>query len=185
MLAQSKHAITRDRYDAVLCDLDGVLTNTARLHATCWKQMLDEYLKERAGKRAEAFVPFDIDSDYRFYVDGKPRFDGVRDFLKSRGVHLPEGSPDDPPQAETVGGLGNRKNNLVNRAIEEAVDLPVPGRKYTFGVVKAAQARGDFEVLAQRDRRALRVHLDADVAAGLEKVRIALLSALGCDRETA
>jgi beta-phosphoglucomutase family hydrolase len=127
MQAQSKHAITRDRYDAVLFDLDGVLTNTAKLHATCWKQMLDEYLKERAGKRAEAFVPFDLDSDYRLYVDGKPRFDGVRDFLKSRGVHLPEGSPDDPPQAETVGGLGNRKNNLVNRAIEEAGVEPYEG----------------------------------------------------------
>jgi beta-phosphoglucomutase family hydrolase len=127
MQAQSKHAITRDRYDAVLFDLDGVLTNTAKLHAVCWKQMFDEYLKERAAKRSEEFEPFDLDSDYRLYVDGKPRFDGVRDFLKSRGVHLPEGGPDDPPQAETVGGLGNRKNDLVSRAIEEAGVEPYEG----------------------------------------------------------
>ena len=106
-------------YDAVLFDLDGVITDTASLHAACWKQMFDEYLRKRATQRGEAFRPFDIATDYRLYVDGKPRFDGVRDFLTSRGIQLPEGSPDDPPQAETVGGLGNRKNELVNKVIEE------------------------------------------------------------------
>ena len=111
--------VTRDRYDAVLFDLDGVITDTASLHAACWKQMFDEYLQKRATQRGEAFRPFDLATDYRLYVDGKPRFDGVRDFLTSRGIQLPEGNPDDPPEAETVGGLGNRKNDLVNQVIAE------------------------------------------------------------------
>ena len=115
----SESMITRDQYDAVLFDLDGVITDTAKIHAACWKQMFDEYLQERATQRGEAFRPFDPVEDYRLHVDGKPRFDGVRDFLRSRGIQLPEGSPHDPAQAETVGGLGNRKNHLVTRTIEE------------------------------------------------------------------
>jgi hypothetical protein len=93
---KSKRAIARDQYDAVLLDLDGVITDTANLHAACWKQMFDEYLQKRATQRGEAFRPFDLATDYRLYVDGKPRFDGVRDFLTSRDIQLPEGSPDDP-----------------------------------------------------------------------------------------
>ena len=113
-----RYVVSRDQYDAVLFDLDGVVTNTAKLHAACWKQMFDEYLQKRAGERGEAFRPFDLATDYRLYLDGKPRFDGVRDFLASRGIKLPEGDSDDPPQAETVRGLGNRKNELVSNAIE-------------------------------------------------------------------
>jgi beta-phosphoglucomutase family hydrolase len=124
---ESKRAITRDKYDAVLLDLDGVITDTANLHAACWKEMFDEYLKTRATQSGEAFCPFDLVKDYRLYVDGKPRFDGVRDFLTSRGIQLPEGSPDDPPQAETVGGLGNRKNDLVNKAMADAGVEPYEG----------------------------------------------------------
>jgi len=120
-------AITRDDYDAVLLDLDGVITDTANLHAACWKQMFDEYLQKRAAERGEPFRPFELATDYRLYVDGKPRFDGVRDFLTSRGIQLPEGSSDDPPQAETVGGLGNRKNDLVNIIIEERGVEPYKG----------------------------------------------------------
>ena len=120
-------AITRDDYDAVLLDLDGVITDTANLHAACWKQMFDEYLQKRAAERGEPFRPFELATDYRLYVDGKPRFDGVRDFLTSRGIQLPEGSSDDPPQAETVGGLGNRKNDLVNKIIEERGVEPYEG----------------------------------------------------------
>jgi beta-phosphoglucomutase family hydrolase len=116
---QSGRMITRDQYDAVLFDLDGVITDTASIHGACWKQMFDEYLRKRATERGEAFRPFDPVEDYRLHVDGKPRFDGVRDFLRSRGIQLPEGNPHDPPEAETVGGLGNRKNHLVTRAIEE------------------------------------------------------------------
>jgi beta-phosphoglucomutase family hydrolase len=124
---ESRCVITRDQYDAVLLDLDGVITDTANLHAACWKEMFDEYLQKRATQRGEAFLPFDLATDYRLYVDGKPRFDGVRDFLTSRGIQLAEGSPDDPPQVETVGGLGNRKNDLVNEAIEDIGVEPYEG----------------------------------------------------------
>ena len=119
--------VSRDQYDAVLFDLDGVITDTANLHATCWKQMFDEYLQKRARQTGEAFRPFEVASDYLLYVDGKPRFDGVRDFLKSRGIELPEGSPEDPTDAETVCGLGNRKNDLVNDAIAEVGVVPYDG----------------------------------------------------------
>jgi beta-phosphoglucomutase family hydrolase len=115
---QDRGVISRDRYDAVLFDLDGVITNTAKLHAACWKQMFDEYLQKRATERGEAVRPFDLATDYRLYLDGKPRFDGVRDFLASRDIKLPEGNSGDAPQAETVRGLGNRKNVLVSDAIE-------------------------------------------------------------------
>jgi len=98
---------------ACLFDLDGVLTQTARVHATAWKEMFDGFLRERAGRTREKFVPFDPVADYDTYVDGKPRYDGVRSFLGSRGIELPEGKPSDPPSAETVYGLGNRKNELV------------------------------------------------------------------------
>jgi beta-phosphoglucomutase family hydrolase len=124
---ESKHAVTREQYDAVLLDLDGVITDTASLHAACWKQMFDEYLRKRANELSEAFHPFDPSTDYRLYVDGKPRFDGVRDFLRSRDIRLPEGAPDDPPQAETVTGLGNRKNNLINKMFEERGVRPFEG----------------------------------------------------------
>ena len=123
----SRPVITRDQYDAILLDLDGVITDTANLHAACWKQMFDEYLQKRATQRDEAFRLFDLTTDYLLYVDGKSRFDGVRAFLTSRGIQLPEGSPDDPPQAETVGGLGNRKNELVNKIIEDVGVEPYEG----------------------------------------------------------
>jgi beta-phosphoglucomutase family hydrolase len=122
-----KHIITSAKYDAVLFDLDGVITDTAGLHAACWKQMFDDYLQQRAAQRGEVFHPFDPEVDYRLYVDGKPRFDGVRDFLNSRDIHLPEGDMDAPPHAETVIGLGNRKNDLVNTMIEEQGVLPYEG----------------------------------------------------------
>ena len=98
---------------ACLFDLDGVLTQTAKVHAAAWKQMFDAYLQERAKRTGEKFVPFDPVADYDQYVDGKPRYDGVRSFLASRGIELPEGDSSDPPSAETVRGLGNRKNELV------------------------------------------------------------------------
>jgi beta-phosphoglucomutase family hydrolase len=98
---------------ACLFDLDGVLTQTAKVHARAWKQMFDEYLA------AHDQPPFDIHDDYDEYVDGLPRADGVRSFLKSRGIELPDGTPDDPVDAETVNGLGNRKNEIVLRIIHD------------------------------------------------------------------
>ena len=102
--------LSRSRFDAVLFDMDGVITRTAGVHATAWQRMFDAFLEERAARTGEPFVPFDPDAEYRRYVDGKPRFDGVASFLASRGISLPRGDPDDPPGAETVCGLGNRKN---------------------------------------------------------------------------
>jgi beta-phosphoglucomutase-like phosphatase (HAD superfamily) len=119
--------ITRDQFDAVLLDLDGVITDTASLHAAAWKQMFDGYLQNRAAEAGEPFRPFDIVSDYQHYVDGKLRYDGVRDFLASRNIHLPEGTPDDTPENETVGGLGNRKDALVNKVISEQGVEPYEG----------------------------------------------------------
>ena len=110
--------LSRDRFDAVLFDLDGVLTDTAKVHSTCWKRMFDQFLRERAAEAGEPFRPFDIGTEYLAYVDGKLRQDGVRDFLGSRGIELPEGSADDPPGRETVRGLGNRKDEMFNEVLK-------------------------------------------------------------------
>lgn len=111
--------LSADRFDAVLFDLDGVITDTAAVHARAWKTMFDAYLRQRAEATGTAFEPFTIEHDYKTYVDGKPRYDGVRSFLLSRGIDLPEGTPADPAEVETVCGLGNRKNDLVNQLIED------------------------------------------------------------------
>ena len=115
---RTENPITKEKFDAVLFDLDGVLTATAKVHAAAWKKIFDEYLQNRATENNEPFRPFDIQSDYRLYVDGKPRYDGTRDFLGSRGIHLPEGTPDSPPESETVCGLGNRKDKIIQQVIE-------------------------------------------------------------------
>jgi beta-phosphoglucomutase family hydrolase len=103
---------------ACLFDLDGVLTQTATVHAAAWKQMFDEFLAAYAEKHGQPFVPFDAHHDYDRYVDGKPRLDGTRDFLASRGIDLPEGKEDDEPGTFTVEGLSNRKNGLVLERIK-------------------------------------------------------------------
>src|ERR671924_1221147 len=108
-----------DGVRACLFDLDGVLTQTAKVHAAAWKEMFDAYLRSRADASGERFLPFDQVADYDEYVDGKPRGDGVRSFLHSRGIELPPGSPDDPPERETVAGLGNRKNEIVLQLIHD------------------------------------------------------------------
>lgn len=116
---------------ACLFDLDGVLTRTAVVHNAAWKETFDGYLRQHAHRHGEPFVPFDSGADYGTFVDGKKREDGVRDFLASRGIRLPEGSDDDPPTAETVHGLGNRKNELLLRRIaEDGVDVYEGSRRY-------------------------------------------------------
>lgn len=110
--------ITREGFDAVLFDLDGVVTKTARVHAASWKRLFDEYLECRSVAEGGTWKPFDAESDYRSFVDGKPRYEGVRSFLESRGIDLPYGKTDDPPDAETVCGLGNRKNRIFNEHLE-------------------------------------------------------------------
>lgn len=118
MVSDMRQCITRDRFDAVLFDLDGVLTATAKVHASCWKRVFDAFLKERAIRLGEPFHPFDVTSDYLKYVDGKPRFDGVVSFLRSRNIELPDGVPDAPVGEDTVWGLGNRKDALVDAVLE-------------------------------------------------------------------
>ena len=100
-------------YRAWLFDLDGVLTRTAEVHAAAWKQAFDGFLAEESRRTGQVYAPFDPEADYRRYVDGEPRDDGVRNFLRSRGIVLAEGGPDDPPGARTVTGLATRKNGLV------------------------------------------------------------------------
>ena len=116
-----------DAVTACLFDLDGVLTQTAKVHAAAWREMFDAYLRQRAADRGEEFVPFDPVRDYDEYVDGKPRYDGVRSFLDARGIALPEGASDDPPEAETIHGLGNAKNEIVLRLIREEGVQPYEG----------------------------------------------------------
>ncbi len=117
-------SITPDRYDAVLFDMDGVLTATAHLHAVAWKRMFDEVLRERAQQTNEAFHPFDLDADFRIHVDGRRRHDGVRLFLESRGITIPPGTPDSPAHEISHHGLGNRKDALVSAVLQsEGVEV--------------------------------------------------------------
>src|SRR5690242_4322946 len=108
-----------DGVSACLFDMDGVVTQTATVHAAAWKEMFDEFLRDRAQASGTEFVPFDPHHEYDAYVDGKPRLDGTKSFLESRGIDLPEGSPDDKPGTPTLHGLSNRKNDLVLVKIEE------------------------------------------------------------------
>ena len=124
---------------ACLFDLDGVLTQTARVHAAAWKQMFDAFLLERSRRTGQPFRPFELPADYAAYVDGKLRQDGVRSFLASRGIVLPEGRADDPPSAETVHGLGTRKNDLVLELIlQRGVEVYLGSVRF----VEAARAAG-------------------------------------------
>jgi beta-phosphoglucomutase family hydrolase len=127
---------------ACLFDLDGVLTNTAAVHAAAWKEMFDEFLRAYSEQHGIPYRPFDARAEYDEHVDGKPRVDGVRDFLASRGIHLPDGSPDDPPAAMTVNGLGNRKNEAVQRRIRtKGVDVFEGSRRYLEAAEKAGLRR--------------------------------------------
>lgn len=127
-----------DGVRACLFDLDGVLTDTASVHTVAWKTMFDEYLRRRDG---EGFRPFDPGDDYREYVDGRTRQDGVRAFLASRGITLPEGSADDPPETDSVNGLGNRKNELfLQRVREDGVQVFEGSRRYLRAAVEAGLA---------------------------------------------
>lgn len=128
-----------DHVRTCLFDLDGVLTRTAKVHAAAWKEMFDDYLRRRAEREGVPFGPFDAVHDYDEYVDGRPREDGVRTFLASRGIRLPEGAPDDGPDRETVNGLGTRKNALVLRKIRE---VGVEAYEGSVAYVSAARDAG-------------------------------------------
>jgi trehalose 6-phosphate phosphatase len=104
---------------AMIFDLDGVITFTARVHAAAWKELFDQFLRDRAARLHQPFREFTVEGDYLNYVDGKPRYDGVASFLASRGISIPYGSPSDSPDVQTVCGLGNRKDNLFTAKIHE------------------------------------------------------------------
>ena len=135
--------IDPEKYDAVLFDMDGVLTMTMKIHAICWKKMFDTFLADRSARLGEPFQAFEVNEDYKPYVDGKLRYDGVRSFLDSRGIHLPEGTPEDDPRLETVCSLGNRKDRMVNEMIDrdgvEVLDgsLAVARKVHTQGMKTA------------------------------------------------
>ncbi|MEV0670874.1 beta-phosphoglucomutase family hydrolase [Mycobacterium sp. NPDC050441] len=131
-----------EQITACLFDLDGVLTDTASVHKKAWKAMFDDYLRTRAEHTGEPFVAFDVDDDYLRYVDGKRREDGVRSFLASRGIELPEGSPDDPADADTIEGLGNRKNAMFHRTLKkDGVEVFEGSRRYLQAVTDAGLRR--------------------------------------------
>ncbi|OBG32602.1 MULTISPECIES: beta-phosphoglucomutase family hydrolase [Mycolicibacter] len=126
---------------ACLFDLDGVLTDTASVHTRAWKSMFDAYLSARAERTGEPFVPFDAEGDYRRFVDGRKRDDGVRAFLASRGITLPDGADEDPPDAETVHGLGNRKNEAFRVTLQaDGVEVFEGSRRYLAAVTAAGLA---------------------------------------------
>jgi beta-phosphoglucomutase family hydrolase len=128
-----------DSIRGCLFDLDGVLTQTAKVHDAAWKEMFDAFLRQRAEQTGEPFVPFDPVADYDEYVDGKPRADGTRSFLQSRGITLPEGNEDDPPSADTIHGLGNRKNEIFLRRVRQDGVEPYEG---SVRYVKAVRDAG-------------------------------------------
>ena len=130
-----------DRIRGCLFDLDGVITKTATVHDAAWQEMFDSFLRERSRQAGEPFVPFDPVADYENYVDGKPRADGTRSFLQSRGINLPEGDPDDPPTAQTVHGLSNRKNEILLRRIHTDGVEAYPGSVRYVGAARDAGLR--------------------------------------------
>ena len=137
---------------AGLFDLDGVLTSTARLHAAAWQQMFDDLLREWARRSGQPLRPFDPVDDYTSYVDGRPRLDGVRTFLASRGITLPDGAVDDPPERETVHGLGNRKNEILRRLIRQQGVRPYPGSvRYLTAAREAGLRRAVVTASANAD----------------------------------
>ncbi len=149
--------------EAMIFDLDGVITFTARVHAAAWKQLFDQYLKQRSVREGERFRPFDTQRDYLKYVDGKSRYEGVASFLSSRGITIPYGSPSDSPDAETVCGLGNRKDKLFTDRIREvgvdvdpdALRLVRELRRRNVRVGLASSSRNAVPVLEQAGIRTL------------------------------
>jgi beta-phosphoglucomutase family hydrolase len=172
----SRHLGLPDAVRACLFDLDGVLTQTARVHAAAWKQMFDEYLRQRSERGGEPFVPFDDIADYDEYVDGRPRAEGVRTFLVSRGIELPAGHPDDPPADETIAGLGNRKNELVLRLIHEQGVQAYDGSVRYVRAVRAAGQRTAVVSSSANCRDVLR-------AAGIEDLFDVRIDGIVAERE--
>jgi trehalose 6-phosphate phosphatase len=160
--------ISKSEFDAVIFDLDGVVTRTATVHAAAWKRLFDDYLEERAAREGKPFRPFDADSDYRRHVDGKPRYDGVVSFLESRGISLPYGDPGDPPDKETTCGLGNRKNRYFTQHLaEHGVDV----YESTVELIRDLRAKGVKTAIFSASKNC-RAVLKAANASGLFDARV-------------
>ena len=190
MLVESV-TISRRDFDAAIFDLDGVLTETARVHAAAWKAVFDGFLQRWAQRRGVTFQPFDIEADYLDYVDGRPRYDGIRNFLSTRGINLPEGSEHDPDDAYTVHALGERKTRLFRQALQKGID-PAAGAetlleklrevgirtavgsssRNTSDILQAAGLEHHFDVCVDGlDAEALRLPGKPDPALFLEAAR--------------
>ena len=159
--------INRRDFDAAIFDLDGVLTSTARLHAAAWKAVFDAFLQKWAQRSRLTFEPFDIVADYLHYVDGRPREDGIRDFLGARGISLPEGSEDDPKDADTVHTLGEQKTRLFLQALKKGID-PAAGaeallQKLRRVGIKTALGSSSKNTVAILHAAGLKDHFDACV----------------------
>lgn len=139
-----------DQYDAVLFDLDGVVTPTAEVHMHAWAAMFTDFLTARSAADGVAYAPY-TEQDYFDFVDGKPRYDGVRSFLEARGITLPEGEQDDPPTEETVCGLGNRKNDAFNQILASEGVTAYPG---SVALIQQLQARGKPMAVVSSSRNA-------------------------------
>jgi beta-phosphoglucomutase family hydrolase len=157
-----------DTVQACLFDLDGVVTKTAAVHAAAWKAMFDDFLRKWSEQHGTEFVPFDPVHEYDQYVDGKPRLAGTRSFLQARGIDLPEGSPDDPPDAETVYGLSNRKNDLVLQMIDTHGVQVYEG---SVSYIKAVRAAGKRTAVVSSSANTVQV-LEVAGLTGLFDVRI-------------
>jgi beta-phosphoglucomutase family hydrolase len=164
-----------EQITACLFDLDGVLTQTAKVHLKAWKQMFDEYLRDRSERTGEPFREFTPD-DYDEYVDGKPRRDGVRSFLQSRGIELPLGNADDPPDAETIYGLGTRKNELVLGIIHDDGVEPYEG---SVRFIEAAREQGLRRAVVSSSTNCK----DVLVAAGIDQLFEARIDGVVAERE--
>ncbi len=149
--------------EAVILDMDGVITDTASVHAAVWKKVFDGFLRERADRIGQPFDPFDIDRDYRLYVDGKARYDGVQSFLASRNIRLPRGDPTDPPDRPSVCGLGNQKNAQYQQHLLEHGAKPYPS---TVKLVRELRRRG-IKIAAISASRNMSAVLDAAGVADL------------------
>lgn len=145
------HVLSRHDYDGVIFDLDGVVTRTADVHAASWKQLFDEYLEKRSRREGSRFVPFDLEGDYLRFVDGKPRYDGVKSFLESRGIQLSWGSPEDGPDQETICGLGNRKNLMFHKVLKEQGAKPFDS---TVALIRRLRAQGVKTALVSSSKNA-------------------------------
>ena len=141
-------------FDAVIFDMDGVVTATAVVHAAAWKKLFDAYLRHRAEETGEEFVPFDEHADYERYVDGKTRYDGVRSFLESRGIALPDGSPDDPAGTDSVCAMGNDKDTYFMAHVREH---GVQVYESTVRIIRELRARGVRIGLVSASRNAVDV----------------------------